>query len=73
MSTFFVPPGGDQRRFVHQVREVGAGEARSAAGDDVELHVLVERDVAGVDLEDAQPAVDVGAVDHHAAVEAAGA
>ena len=53
--------------------EVGAGEARGAAGDHVEVHPLVERDVAGVDLEDAEAAVDVRPVHHHAAVEAAGA
>ena len=66
-----VAPGGDQRRLVDQVGEVGAGEARRAAGDHRQLDVLGQRDGAGVDLEDAQPPADVRAVHHHPAVEAA--
>src|SRR6185295_4791842 len=68
-----VAPGGDQGGLVDQVGQVGAGETGSAAGDHHQVDALVEGDVARMDLEDAQAAVDVRPVDDHAPVEAAGA
>jgi len=65
--------GGPQRRFVHQIGQVGAGEARRAAGDDGEFHVFRKGHLARVHAEDFLAALPVGARDHHAAVEAAGA
>src|SRR5438128_723217 len=44
---------GEKRRLVHQVLEVGAGEARRLAGEEGDVHVLADRHPAGVDLQDA--------------------
>ena len=46
-------PRGEERRLVHEVREVGAGEARSPACERLEVDVLGERLAPRVDLEDA--------------------
>ena len=43
---------GEQRGFVHEVREVGAAHAGRAAGDDVDVDVGVDLLVAEVHLED---------------------
>ena len=63
--------GGQQRRLVDEVREVGAGEAGRLAGEVVEVDVLRERLAARVHLEDLGAALAVGAVDDDLAVEAA--
>ena len=63
--------GGQQRRLVDQVGEVGAGEAGGLAGEHVEVELGGERLAAGVDLEDLLAALAVGAVDGDLAVEAA--
>ena len=63
--------GGQQRRLVDQVGEVGAGEAGGLAGERVEVDLLRQRLAAGVDLEDLLAALAVGAVDDDLAVEAA--
>ena len=68
-----VGAGGQQGGLVHQVRQVGAGEAGGAAGDDLGFHVRAQRHLAHVDLEDLLAADDVGIGHHHLAVEAAGA
>ena len=65
--------GGQQRRLVDQVREVGAGEAGRLRGEVVQVDRARERLAAGVDLEDARAALAVGAVHHDLAVEATGA
>ena len=64
--------GGQQRRLVDQVGEVGAGEAGGLAGQRVEVDLAAQRLAAGVDLEDVLAALAVGAVDDDLAVEAAG-
>ena len=64
--------GGQQRRLVDQVGEVGAGEAGGLAGQRVEVDLAGQRLAAGVDLEDVLAAFAVGAVDDDLAVEAAG-
>jgi hypothetical protein len=62
---------GEQRRLVDQVGQVGAGEARRAAGDDVGLDVGRHRHLAHVHHEDLLAAADVRQRHHHLAVEAA--
>ena len=64
--------GGQQRRLVDQVGEVGAGEAGGLAGQRVEVDLLGQRLAAGVHLEDVLAALAIGPVDDHLAVEAAG-
>ena len=61
--------GGEKRRFVDEVFEVGAAHSGGAARDDVELDVGSERGLAGVDAEDGFAAADVGAVHGDAAVK----
>ena len=63
--------GGQQRRLVDEVGEVGAGEARRLAGERREVDLLRDRLALGVHLEDLLAAGAVGAVDHDLAVEAA--
>ena len=63
--------GGIQRRLVHQVGQVGAAEAGSPARQDAEIHVVVERDLAGVDAENLFAPADIGTRHHHPAVETA--
>ena len=64
---------GEQRGLVHEVGEVGAGEARGAAGEHVEVDTsAVERLALGVHVEDRLAALEVGAVDDDLAVEAPG-
>ena len=63
--------GGEQRRLVDEVGEVGAGEAGRLAGERVDVDLLGQRLAARVDLEDLRAALAVGAVDDDLAVEAA--
>ena len=63
--------GGEQRGFVDEVGEVGAGEAGRAAGDDARIDVGRQRHLLHVHGEDLLAAVDVGARHDHLAVEAA--
>src|SRR5205823_12079154 len=65
--------GGQQGGLVHQVGQVGAGEAGGAPGHDVEVDLLGQRLALGVDVEDGLAALEVGPVDDDLAVEAAGA
>ena len=62
----------DQRRLVHEVREVRAREAGGAARDRSELDVGLERHLARVHAEDLLAALDVGVAHHHLAIEASG-
>ena len=66
-----LPRAANKRRLVHQVRKVGAGEARRAARDDRRLDVVAQRHLAHVDLEDLLAAAHVGQRHHDLAVEAA--
>ena len=65
--------GGEQGGLVHEVGQVGAGEAGRAPGQHVEVDVVGERLALGVHVEDGLAADQVGAVDDDLAVEAAGA
>ncbi len=66
-----VPAGGEQSRFVHEVRQIGARESRRPARQDRDIYVFGQRDLLGVDLQDAFTPADVGQRHHHAPVEAA--
>ncbi len=63
----------EQRCLVDEVREVGAGEARRAGRERVELDLLRQRLALRVHLEDLLAAGAVGPVDDDLPVEAAGA
>ena len=64
---------GEEGRLVDEVGEVGAGEARCAARDDVGLDVRRQRHLPHVHQENLLAAADVGQRHHHLAIEAAGA
>ena len=63
---------GQQRGFVHDVRELRAGEAGRAARDALEVHARRHRNLAHVDPQDLLAAFQVGHVDDDLAVEAPG-
>ena len=62
----------EQRGFVHDVRQVGAHEARRALREDGDVHVPRQLDAPDVDLQDLLAVPDVRPVHEHLAVEAAG-
>ena len=63
---------GQQSRLVHQVFQVSAGKAGGALGNAVQVHVLRQMLVAGVDLQNGLAAPDVGQAHIHLPVETAG-
>ena len=65
-------PRSEQRRFVDQVGDVGAREARSPPGDHPRIDVGCKRHPLHVNGENLFAALDVGTRDHHLSVEAAG-
>ena len=62
---------GEERCLVHEVREIGAGETGRAARDDRRPHVLGQRELAHVDLEDLLAAAHVRQRNDDLAIEAA--
>ena len=73
VDRFAVVAGGGEGGLVDHIGEVGSGEARCAASEDVEVDVFGHGNLLGVDLEDFFAATDVGTIDDDAAIEAAGA
>ena len=63
---------GQQCRLVHQVFKVGAGKARSALCDGVEVNVLGKLLVAGMNFEYGLAPLDIGQADIDLSVKAAG-
>ena len=61
---------GQERRFVHEVREVRAGESGRLPCQHAQLDILLERLALRVDLEDHLPSAAVWPVEDHLAVEA---
>ncbi len=65
----FAVPRGPQRGFVDQVAYVGPGQPNGAAGQPVEVHVVRQRNVADVDLENGQPTLVVGPINRDVPIE----
>ena len=65
--------GGEQGCFVDEIGEVGAGEAGGERGDHLDGGLRRQADLQDVDLKDLHPALLVGTIDQHLAIEAAGA
>ena len=65
-------PHGPQGRFVDQIGQVRAHRTGGGGGQLVEVHVLGQLDVAGVDLEGLETARQIGPVHDDAPVKAAG-
>ncbi len=72
VHVLLVPPAGEDRRLVGDVRELGARETRSAAGEQAEIDIRGERLGTGVDAQDRLPPRHVGRSDVHLAVETTG-
>ncbi len=66
-----VAPGGEKRRLVEEIGQLGAGETGRAAGDDAQVDVLAQAHLARMHAQDLLPADHVGQVDEDLAVEAA--
>ena len=64
---------GQQSRLVHQVLQIRAGEAGRASGDGVQVHVLCQMLVAGMDFQDRLAALHIRQAHIDLAVETAGA
>ena len=71
LDLMLVLAGRLQRGLVNQIGQVGAGEARRAAGQHVQLDVIGQRLALGVNFQNAQPTAAIRAVHHHAPVKAA--
>jgi hypothetical protein len=67
------PAGGQEGGLVHQILQVGAGEAAGGLGNDRQVHILTQGLVPAVDLQDGLPAPDVGQAHVHLSVKPAGA
>ncbi len=65
--------GRQQGRLVDEVGQVGAGRAGRQAGDVAQIDIVGQLHGADVDFEDRFAADDVGPIDDHGAIEAAGA
>ncbi len=70
-NALLVAAGGEDRGLVDRVLEIGPGETRGEAGERFDRDVLLHRLAAGVDIEDRAATLDVGAVEHHLAIEPA--
>jgi len=72
-NRYFLVPGGEDGRLVQEVCQVGTGEPRRLPRDHVEVDVLGQRLLRGIEAQDRTPAIEVGGVDRHPPIEAAGA
>src|SRR5262249_45105549 len=56
--------------FIDHVRQLGAGEARCAAGQDRQIHIVRQGNLAGMDGENLFASATVRQRNHYAAIEA---
>ncbi len=63
---------GEQRRLVHQVRQIGPGEAGCAARDRSQVHGRIDVDLARVDAQDGLAPAEVRVADGDLTIEPAG-
>ena len=68
-----VAAAGKERRFVHQVGQIGAGKAGRAFGQRFQIHRFIQRHFFGMHIQNLLAAADIGQRHHHLAVETAGA
>jgi hypothetical protein len=62
---------GQQRRFVHDIREIGANHARSARGYDLQVGFGRQLDLGHMDLEYGLTAFEVGTIHDDLTIETA--
>ena len=65
------PAGGQERRLVQQVCEIGAGKTGGGGGDGPQIHARSEVDAAGVDAQDRLATADVRAIHENLPIESA--
>ena len=70
LDNVLVSPRRQQRGFVEQVLEIGAGETRRSFGERFERNFAAQRFVASVNFENLLSALEVGATDDDLTVEA---
>jgi len=66
---FAILPGRGQRRFIHHVGQVGAGEARRAASQHGKIDIVSQRDLAGVHAQNFFASANVRTIDNNAPVK----
>jgi hypothetical protein len=71
-SPVLIPASGQEGSLVKEVLQVRPAEAGRAAGYLLQVHVLGEGFISGVDLEDLQPILQAGQINGDVAVEATG-
>ena len=69
----FIPPPRQQRRLIEQVLQIRAGKACGTPGNFRQVHILRQRLVSGVDLQDLLPALDIRQPHIYLPVKPAGA
>ena len=62
-----------KRRFVHQIGQVRARQARGPTGQHRKIHIVAQRNLLGMNPQDRFAAAHIGPPHHHAAIETAGA
>src|SRR5579864_8742813 len=67
---FAIVAGGVQRRFIHHVGKLSAGETRCAARQNREINVVCQRNLAGVYAEDFFTSTNISKWNHNAAIKA---
>ena len=72
-DNFAILARGHESGFVYQVGQIGSSETGSTAGDNAKIHVVGQRRLLGVDLENRFAAANIGTIDHDAAIKTAGA
>jgi hypothetical protein len=65
-------PSGVERRLVHQDLKIRSGEPRGSTSYNVEIDVVRQRNLLGMNLEDAETTVEVGTGHNHTSVETTG-
>src|SRR5215813_3349790 len=71
-NRFLVEARGTQCGFVDQVRKVGPGKARGASGNYVDVDIVAQRNLAGMNGEDSFPSLDVRPLYDHPTVKSSG-
>ena len=64
---------GDERRFIHQIGEIGAGESGCSAGEHHQIDIVGERRLLGMHSQNLLAPLHIRTAHHYAPVEAAGA
>ncbi len=67
----FAIAGRQERRFIDQIRQIGADEARGQAGHFSDVHRRMQLDVLHVNFENILAPADIGPIDQHMAIETA--